>query len=307
MQLPWRREIVEGLLGADLVGFQVPGRGANFMQLARRLVDATPARARTPYDGRVVRVGAFPISIDAARVDASARRTRRSSSARAEIRARPRRTRGRPARRRPARLHQGHRRSGSAPSRELLAEGVLVTPRHVMVQIAVPSREDDAHYRTSASTSSGSSARSTASTARRASRDPVPAPERAARRAGRALPGGRRDAGDAAARRHEPRRQGVRRVARRRDRRAGAVRVRGRGPRAARRDAGEPARPRRHQGGDPRTSSTSIPASRRHACAACAGSCAATTCTRGRTTSSRRCSSPTPRRSDLVERRGLRF
>src|SRR5256885_1972028 len=24
-QLPWRREIVEGLLGADLVGFQVPG------------------------------------------------------------------------------------------------------------------------------------------------------------------------------------------------------------------------------------------------------------------------------------------
>ena len=29
---------------------------------------------------------------------------------------------------------------------ELYAEGVLTTPRHVMVQIAVPSREDDTHY-----------------------------------------------------------------------------------------------------------------------------------------------------------------
>ena len=27
LQLPWRREILEGLLGADLVGFQVPGGG----------------------------------------------------------------------------------------------------------------------------------------------------------------------------------------------------------------------------------------------------------------------------------------
>ena len=30
VQLPWRREILEGLLGADLVGFQVPGAASNF-------------------------------------------------------------------------------------------------------------------------------------------------------------------------------------------------------------------------------------------------------------------------------------
>src|SRR5207244_3512320 len=29
---------------------------------------------------------------------------------------------------------------------ELFAEGTLRTPQHVMVQIAVPSREDDGHY-----------------------------------------------------------------------------------------------------------------------------------------------------------------
>ena len=67
VQLPWRREILEGLLGADLVGFQVPGAAANFVAAG------PPAhrRERQPtavlqHDGRVVRVGAFPISIDAA-------------------------------------------------------------------------------------------------------------------------------------------------------------------------------------------------------------------------------------------------
>src|SRR6478735_6439211 len=65
VQLPWRREILEGLLGADLVGFQVPGAASNFSRLARRLTDATTAEGGLRHDGRIVRVGAFPISIDA--------------------------------------------------------------------------------------------------------------------------------------------------------------------------------------------------------------------------------------------------
>jgi trehalose 6-phosphate synthase len=32
VQLPWRRQILEGMLGADLVGFQLPG-GRNFVRL----------------------------------------------------------------------------------------------------------------------------------------------------------------------------------------------------------------------------------------------------------------------------------
>ena len=35
MQLPWRREILDGLLGADLVGFQVFGGAQNFLFLSR--------------------------------------------------------------------------------------------------------------------------------------------------------------------------------------------------------------------------------------------------------------------------------
>ena len=34
-QLPWRRQILEGLLGADLIGFQLPGAAANFVRLVR--------------------------------------------------------------------------------------------------------------------------------------------------------------------------------------------------------------------------------------------------------------------------------
>jgi trehalose 6-phosphate synthase len=45
MQMPWRTSIVEGLLGADLVGFQLPGGAQNFLILARRLV-GVPGSAR---------------------------------------------------------------------------------------------------------------------------------------------------------------------------------------------------------------------------------------------------------------------
>jgi len=65
-QLPWRKEIVQGLLGADLVGFHTPGGVRNFRWLATRFTDATPGPARNEvtYGDRVVRLGAFPISID---------------------------------------------------------------------------------------------------------------------------------------------------------------------------------------------------------------------------------------------------
>ena len=54
MQLPWRQQIVEGMLGADLVGFQRPVAAQNFLQICRRLVDVTPTRTAIPYQGRMV-------------------------------------------------------------------------------------------------------------------------------------------------------------------------------------------------------------------------------------------------------------
>lgn len=64
-RLPWREELVEGLLGADLVGFQTPGASANFLRLAKRRPGVTASRGRAhTRDGRDVVVRDFPISID---------------------------------------------------------------------------------------------------------------------------------------------------------------------------------------------------------------------------------------------------
>ncbi len=65
-RLPWRTELIEGVLGSDLIGFQFPGCVSNFLRLARRLPDVEGARGRVHMpDGRMVTVKAFPISIDA--------------------------------------------------------------------------------------------------------------------------------------------------------------------------------------------------------------------------------------------------
>ena len=82
MQMPWRSEIIDGLLGADLVGFHLPGGAQNFLILARRLAGANTSRASIGVRSRfgevhvgfrTVKVGAFPISIDSAELDQQAR------------------------------------------------------------------------------------------------------------------------------------------------------------------------------------------------------------------------------------------
>ena len=66
VQLPWRQLILEGLLGADLVGFQLPGGAQNFVRLVRQRLglETLRDRIRTP-DGREVMARAYPIAIDA--------------------------------------------------------------------------------------------------------------------------------------------------------------------------------------------------------------------------------------------------
>lgn len=66
MRMPWRATILDGLLGADVLGFQRTVGADNFVGLAKRLRAAEPAEdgVRTFGDGRRVRVGTFPISID---------------------------------------------------------------------------------------------------------------------------------------------------------------------------------------------------------------------------------------------------
>ena len=68
-QLPWRRQVVEGLLGADLLGFQRRADATNFLRACRRAVGLTTrgstVQVREPEGSRTVQAAAFPISIDA--------------------------------------------------------------------------------------------------------------------------------------------------------------------------------------------------------------------------------------------------
>ncbi|MFQ5503402.1 MAG: trehalose-6-phosphate synthase, partial [Planctomycetota bacterium] len=63
-QLPWRRQLLEGLLGSDLIGFQTRFGGQNFSRCARRFTDVHGTHNQLHWNGRRVRVEPFPISID---------------------------------------------------------------------------------------------------------------------------------------------------------------------------------------------------------------------------------------------------
>ncbi|HET7139019.1 MAG TPA: trehalose-6-phosphate synthase, partial [Arthrobacter sp.] len=73
-QLPWRQAIIDGLLGADLVGFQRSSDAGNFMRSARRFLGASVKQQQVHVKGKdgeithIARAQAFPISIDVAQI-----------------------------------------------------------------------------------------------------------------------------------------------------------------------------------------------------------------------------------------------
>jgi trehalose 6-phosphate synthase/phosphatase len=68
--LPWRRELVDGVLGASLIGFQTSGDAANFAATVRLLTGRVAHGASFAVDARTVRFGTYPIGIDPHRFDA---------------------------------------------------------------------------------------------------------------------------------------------------------------------------------------------------------------------------------------------
>lgn len=70
-RLPWRRQVLNGLLGADVVAFQTERAVDNFLAAADRFTDATVGRRTLAVGGRVVRAQHAPISIDTAAYQAA--------------------------------------------------------------------------------------------------------------------------------------------------------------------------------------------------------------------------------------------
>jgi trehalose 6-phosphate synthase/phosphatase len=62
--LPWRKEIIEGMLGADLIGFHTYDYLRHFSSCVRRLCGYDVDFNRVTLEDRVIRVDAFPMGID---------------------------------------------------------------------------------------------------------------------------------------------------------------------------------------------------------------------------------------------------
>ncbi len=63
--IPWRKEILGGLLGANLLGFHTASYAANFLNSVRKeFPEAQVSASAIRYDGRTTRVRPYPIGID---------------------------------------------------------------------------------------------------------------------------------------------------------------------------------------------------------------------------------------------------
>ncbi len=69
--LPWHREIVEAMLGADLVGFHTFDYAQAFLGTVRRLLGYDNAIGQIAVGKRVVQADVFPMGIDFARISAA--------------------------------------------------------------------------------------------------------------------------------------------------------------------------------------------------------------------------------------------
>ncbi|ADO27010.1 alpha,alpha-trehalose-phosphate synthase (UDP-forming) [Corynebacterium pseudotuberculosis] len=158
-QLPWREEVVRGLLGVDLIGFHLPASANNFLELARQVTGTTGSHTGQPdtlavqgtaavrsveaslraSDGRKVGVAAYPISIDVTQLtdmETNAEATRAEFGD-------------------PTTIILGVDRLDYTKGilqrllafEELLESGALDANDTVLVQVATPSRERIEHYK----------------------------------------------------------------------------------------------------------------------------------------------------------------
>jgi len=64
MQLPWKKELLEGLLGCDLIGFHIYEYTTNFLRTLSRTLGIDHKMGEILYQDRFVKVETFPLGID---------------------------------------------------------------------------------------------------------------------------------------------------------------------------------------------------------------------------------------------------
>lgn len=72
--LPWRSELLSGLLGADLIGFHTYDYERHFLSSVRRLLGLEVSFNEISLNGRIVKVDSFPMGIDFEKFQNAAKR-----------------------------------------------------------------------------------------------------------------------------------------------------------------------------------------------------------------------------------------
>ena len=144
-RLPWREQVVRGMLGADVVSFHTPEYRENFLRVCRRVcVDAVVEDETVHLRGRAIRTSVHPISIDARELARAARTAdvdRQLAALRAQFA-------GRTVMLGVDRLDYSKGILERLRALELLLERHAELRRRVVfVQIAVPSRGEVREYR----------------------------------------------------------------------------------------------------------------------------------------------------------------
>ena len=144
IRMPWRSEIISGLLGADLVGLQTSLSADNCCRAISRITGIKTSGKTIHHSERTTRVGVFPIGIDADRVQ----------NLIAEPTVQARAVEIRESLGSPSTVMLGVDRLDYTKGievrmrafRELLAEGRLSPENCVLIQIAEPSRSQVTGY-----------------------------------------------------------------------------------------------------------------------------------------------------------------
>jgi trehalose-6-phosphate synthase len=84
---PWQRELVDGLLGADLIGFHIQSHCNNFLETVDRAVEAMTEwdRFAVNRQGHVTRVRPYPISVAMPESNGAPHQRRSAGAVRAEL------------------------------------------------------------------------------------------------------------------------------------------------------------------------------------------------------------------------------
>ena len=84
--LPWRKEILEGLLGADLIGFHIYDYERHFLSSVRRILGLEVSFNDIYLDNRIIKVDSFPMGIDYKKFnDAAKEHEQRSGGQQSEL------------------------------------------------------------------------------------------------------------------------------------------------------------------------------------------------------------------------------